>query len=323
MRALLLSDGQVALRDDVEAPMAASGEALVKVRMAGICDTDLQLQRGYMGFRGVPGHEFVGEVVTGPEALAGRRVVGDINAACGACERCCRGLGRHCAARTVLGILGRPGAHAEHLCLPFRNLHLVPDAVPDEAAVFVEPLAAACEVLEQVKVSPADRVVVVGDGKLGLLIAQVLALTGCELRVLGRHREKLAILEARGLRCERVEPDRSSALPSAWADIVVECSGSLTGFEDARRLLRPRGTLVLKTTTADRFELDLASLVVDEITVVGSRCGPFDAALRLLERGAVDVSPLIAARRGLSEGVAAYAEAAARGTLKVLLDAAG
>ncbi len=320
MRALYIAARHVSLRD-LPVPQAPPGEALIRVRLTGICDTDLHLQAGYMDFEGIPGHEFVGEVVQSQrEDLIGRRVVGEINAACGTCALCRRGLGRHCPHRTVLGILGRPGTHAEYITLPEENLHVVPDAISDEEAVFVEPLAAACEILEQVHLEPTARVAVVGDGKLGLLVARVLALTGCELLVLGRHARKLNVLARQGIATKRVSPGDEDQLPGRWADVVVECSGHPSGFETARRLIKPRGTLVLKSTYRESPPIYLAGLVVDEITVVGSRCGPFAPALRLLAHRLVRVEDLIDEQKGLSEGVQAYERAAQRGVLKVLLD---
>ncbi|MFN3575485.1 MAG: zinc-binding dehydrogenase, partial [Tabrizicola sp.] len=238
--------------------------------------------------------------------LIGQRVVGEINAYCGECPTCRAGRPTHCPHRTTLGIWGRDGAFAEYLTLPIRNLHVVPDDIPDEAAVFTEPLAAALEILEGVHIRPTDRVVVLGDGKLGLLVAQVLALLGGDLTVVGRHREKLAILARRG-----IPTALESEAEGLTADVVVECTGKPEGFAAARRILRPRGTLVLKSTYHGRVEADLTGLVVDEITLVGSRCGPFPPALRLLQRGLVDVQPLISAIYPLARGVEAFARAAA------------
>ncbi len=297
-------------------PVPPPGEALIRVRLAGICNTDLELLRGYMAYRGVLGHEFVGEVVQGPDpAWLGRRVVGDINAACYTCDTCRAGRHTHCPNRTTLGIYRRDGALADYLLLPQANLHAVPDSVPDEAAVFVEPLAAACEILEQVHLRPTDRVVVLGDGKLGLLVAAVLRLTGCDLTLVGRHREKLALAAAWGV------PGRLSdePLPAHEADVVVECTGSPDGFALARRLLRPRGTLVLKSTYHGALSVDMSALVVDEITLVGSRCGPFAPAIRLLAAGLVDPRPLIAATYRLADIEAAFAHAGSKGVLKVLV----
>ena len=297
-------------------PALPSGEALVRVRLAGICNTDLELVRGYMGFQGVLGHEFVGEVVQVPDpAWLGKRVVGDINAACYACETCRAGRHTHCPHRTTLGIFRRDGAFADFLRLPLPNLYPVPDVVTDEQAVFIEPLAAACEILEQVTIRPTDRVVVLGDGKLGLLVAAVLRLTGADLRLVGRHPPKLAIAAAWGVAAQNGADD----LPAGWADVVVECTGSSTGFALARKLLRPRGTLVLKSTYHGDLPVDMSALVVDEITLIGSRCGPFAPALRLLESGLVDPTPLISDQYALSDGEAAFARAVAPGVLKVLL----
>jgi len=303
------------LREDYPRPVPPPGEALVRVRLAGICNTDLEIVRGYMGFRGVLGHEFVGTVEEAEDrSLIGQRVVGEINAYCGECPTCQAGRPTHCPHRTTLGIWGRDGAFAEYLTLPVRNLHTVPDAISDEEAVFTEPLAAALEILEQVHLRPTDRVVVLGDGKLGLLVAQVLALMGCDLLAVGRHREKLAILARRG-----IPTVLESEAEGLAADVVVECTGRPEGFAAARRILRPRGTLVLKSTYHGRVEADLTGLVVDEITLVGSRCGPFPPALRMLERGLVDVRSLISAVYPLAQGVEAFARAAEPGVLKVLL----
>ena len=315
MRALVCDHG---LRYDPAYPEPAlpSGEALVRVRLAGICNTDVELVRGYMGFQGVLGHEFVGEVVQAADpAWLGKRVVGDINAACYACETCRAGRHTHCPHRTTLGIFRRDGAFADLLRLPISNLYPVPDIVSDEQAVFVEPLAAACEILEQVTIRPTDRVVVLGDGKLGLLVSAVLRLTGADLRLVGRHPDKLAIAAAWGVAAQEGTGD----LPAGWADVVVECTGSPTGFALARKLLRPRGTLVLKSTYHGDLPVDMSALVVDEITLVGSRCGPFAPALRLLESGLVDPTPLISARYALSDGEAAFVRAVEPGVLKVLL----
>lgn len=316
MKALWLEDEALSVRD-VPVP-AADGEALVRVRLSGICGTDLELARGYYPYAGIIGHEFVGDVVDGPDAAwIGARVVGEINAACGSCEACRSARPTHCEARTVLGITGREGAHAQYTRLPLRNLLRVPDAVPDEAAVFTEPLAAAVEILQQVHVLPTDRVLLVGAGRLGQLVAQVLALTGARLRVVARHAHQKALLAARGI--ETI--GASDVEPRRW-DVVVEATGSPSGFGLARAALRPRGTLVLKSTYRGELTLDMAPFVVDEITIVGSRCGPFAPALRLLERGDVDPLPLIGERFPLSRGVEAMAAAARPGTMKVLLDPA-
>lgn len=313
MRALAF-DGQAARLVERPEPSVGAGQALVRVHLAGICRTDLELVKGYMGFRGVLGHEFVGEVVAGADAWRGRRVVGEINFGCGRCAACLAGLGRHCPTRQVMGILGADGAFADLVCLPAANLHEVPGGVADEDAVFAEPLAAAYEILEQVHVAPGASVVVLGDGKLGLLVAQVLARTGASLLAVGRHEDKLAVLRRRGIAAVHVD---------AWdrrrADVVVEATGTASGFEQAVAATRPRGTLVLKSTVAEGAPLNLAPLVIDEITVVGSRCGPFAPALRALADGAVDVRSLVMAEIPLARGVEGLELAARPGATKVLL----
>jgi threonine dehydrogenase-like Zn-dependent dehydrogenase len=306
----------VRVRDDLPRPEPAPEDALLRVRLGGICRTDVELRRGYAGFTGVPGHEFVGEVVaarTAPEWI-GRRAVGEINVGCGRCRDCASGRRAHCERRTVIGIRGRAGALAEYVAVPIDNLHAVPDDLPDEAAVFTEPAAAALEVQEQVPIAAAQRVVVVGDGKLGQLLARTLALTGCELIVAGRHAGKLERLARRGIATAAAE-----ALPARWADVAVECTGNREGVALARRALRPRGTLVLKSTYAGEAAVDLSAIVVDEITLVGSRCGPFAKALALLAGGRLDVSDLVGGIWPLAQAEQAFAEAERRGTLKALV----
>jgi threonine dehydrogenase-like Zn-dependent dehydrogenase len=315
MKALWLENKQLQLLTNIPIPEPPPGEALVRVLRAGICNTDLELLRGYYPYTGIIGHEFVGVVEQGPEHLLNKRVVGEINAACGHCRFCLRGQPTHCENRTVLGIVNRHGAFAEYLCLPIQNLHPIPENVPTDAATFTEPLAAALEIQQQVILNRDDRLLVVGDGKLGQLVAQTLALTGCELLVIGRHPEKLAHLKARGIPTGLVDAVKDRAF-----DIVVECTGNAEGFAIARRALRPRGTLVLKSTYAGNLSLDASSLVVDEITLIGSRCGPFSPALELLATGKVDVEPLIHAHYPLNKGLSAFEEAQRRGVLKVLLD---
>jgi threonine dehydrogenase-like Zn-dependent dehydrogenase len=311
----LVYDGQLRLSDDYADPIPLPGEARIRTTLAGICRTDLEILHGYAGFQGVLGHEFVGIVDQAEDpALIGQRVVGEINIACGVCDMCRGGRPNHCSARTALGIRGRDGVMAEQFCLPARNLHPVPDNVPDRVAVFTEPLAAACEVLEQVHIQPTHRVVVLGDGKLGLLVAQVLALTGCDLIAVGRHPEKLAILEARGIPTQIGNQGLAGR-----ADLVVECTGRAEGFDVGRRLVRPRGTIVLKSTYHGMVEIDLSRLVVDEVQIVGSRCGPFPAAMRLLAEGLIDVIPLIEAEYSLDKALLAFEHAGQRGARKVLL----
>jgi threonine dehydrogenase-like Zn-dependent dehydrogenase len=315
MQALWLENRTLSLRADLPRPSPPPGEALVRVRLAGVCGTDLELVRGYYPYAGIPGHEFVGEVVDAEETgLIGRRVAGEINAACGRCWDCRAGRATHCEHRSVLGIRGRNGAFAEYLALPETNLHPVPDGVADEAAVFTEPLAAALQIREQVPVRPGDRVLLVGAGRLGQLIAQTLALTGCDLTVAARHPRQRQLLDRRGI--PWIEPD---AIPERRFDLAVEATGSPEGFDLARRALRPRGTLILKSTYRGEPAVNLSALVVDEITLVGSRCGPFGAALRLLERRAVDSAGLIEAEYPLARALEAFEHAARPGALKVLL----
>jgi 2-desacetyl-2-hydroxyethyl bacteriochlorophyllide A dehydrogenase len=315
VKALWLEGGTLSVRD-VPVPRPAEGEALLRVRLSGICGTDLELVRGYYPFTGVIGHEFVGEVVESPDpSWSGARVVGEINAACGECEQCVARRPTHCERRTVLGIAGRDGAHAEYLALPLANLHRVPGGVADEAAVFTEPIAAAVEILTQVPIGPGDRVLLVGAGRLGQLVAQVLAGTGARLRVVARHAHQKALLHARGI--ETIEA--ADVEPRRW-DVVVEATGSPSGLDVAAAALRPRGTLVLKSTYRGVVPIALAPFVVDEITIVGSRCGPFAPALALLESGAVDPRPLIAERYPLAEGLEAMRVAGEPGTMKVLLE---
>ncbi len=309
MKALVF-DGQLKLRLDYPIPKHLPGESLVRVLRTGICNTDLEITKGYMGFRGVLGHEFVGTVEQGE--LAGERVVGEINAYCGECSTCRRGDETHCPNRTTLGIMNRDGALAEFLTLPSRNLHRVPDSVSDAEAAFIEPLAAACQVPERVHVRPTDRVCVIGDGKLGLLVAQVLFLTGCDLLVIGRHPEKLAIVARRGIPITS-KPDEVKGN----FDLVVDCAGQASGFELARHLMRPRGILVLKSTFHGAQEMPLAPIVIDEISIVGSRCGPFSPALRLLEGKLVDVQSLITAEYPITRGLDAFQHARQRGALKI------
>jgi threonine dehydrogenase-like Zn-dependent dehydrogenase len=320
VRALWLEGRALRLREDLPVPSPPSGEALVRVRVAGVCNTDLELVRGYYPFTGVPGHEFVGRVESAPGApeWVGRRVVGGINAACGACDTCRAGLPTHCERRTVLGIVNRNGAFATHLSLPIANLHAVPEGVPDELASFTEPTAAALEIQEQVRIGADERVVVIGAGKLGHLVAQTLATTGCALLVVGRSPHALDLLAARGIRT-----GTAAELPERRADVVVECTGNPEGLDLARRAVRPRGTIVLKSTYHGRASVDMAPFVVDEITLVGSRCGPMAPALALLARGAVDPLPLVEGRYALAEAVAAFAHAARPGALKVLVDCGG
>lgn len=314
MQALWLENNQISLREVPEA--RKPGEALVKIRKAGICSTDLELVKGYYPYTGILGHEFVGEVVEAEEAAwVGRRVVGEINVVCGHCEQCLNGRPSHCENRTVLGIVNRDGVFAHFTNLPTTNLHLVPDSVSDEMAVFTEPLAAALEIQQQIQVRPTDRVLLVGAGRLGQLIAQTLTLTGCDLRVVARHAHQQDLLKRRAIRTISEE----EITPQRW-DIVVEATGSPSGFSLARQAIRPRGTLVLKSTYQGELSVNFSSMVVEEINLVGSRCGPFEPALRLLESRQVDPTVLIAEEFELRDGLKAFEHAAETGVLKVLIE---
>ena len=309
----------VELRTDVPAPQPQRDEALLAVRLAGICRTDLEITRGYMDFAGVMGHEFVGVVQAGPPGWVGRRVVAEINCPCGRCERCQAGMGNHCEHRTVLGIDGRDGVFAERVAAPVGNLHAVPDSIPDEDAVFVEPLAAACRIAQQIDLRSDQHVIVLGDGRMGQLIVRVLAGRVGRMTMVGRHEGKLAVAAAAGV--ETVPAADFAA--TSQADVVIDATGSAAGFDLAMLAVRPQGTIVLKSTFAADSCMNLAPLVIDEVTVVGSRCGPFDEAIALLEAGAVDTGPLISRRFGLSQAPAALEAARSSDALKVLIDVAG
>jgi threonine dehydrogenase-like Zn-dependent dehydrogenase len=313
MQAVWLENNRLSLRD-VPQP-AKKNEALIRILQAGICSTDLELVRGYYPYTGVIGHEFVGEVVKADDQTWLRqRVVGEINAVCGACEQCLNGRPTHCEERSVLGIVNRNGTFAEYTCLPTANLHRVPASVPDEAAVFTEPLAAALEIQEQVHLRPTDRVLLVGAGRLGQLIAQTLVLTGADLRVLARHPHQQKLLTDRSIRLIKEEEIQR------WRwDVVVEATGSPTGFEIARRAVRPRGTLVMKSTYKGETSVNFSSVVVDEVQIIGSRCGPFEPALRLMASRQVDPTVLIAAEFKLEEALKAFEAAARPGMLKTLV----
>ena len=316
MRAVHIESGLVAVKN-VPKPACIPAFATIRLLYGGICNTDLELKRGYYGFRGTPGHEFVGEVVeAGDRSFIGKRVVGEINLACGKCEWCARGLGRHCPKRTVLGIVRHPGrvsriinsAGRKPACCSARNFY--------EQAVFVEPLAAACEILDQVKIPKGAAAAVLGDGKLGLLIAQVLHAHGAEVHQYGRHREKLRISEAVG-----VSTEAAKKLPTAAYDWVVDATGSADGLKQAVSMTRPRGTLIMKSTVHGLAGIDTAPVIVNELTLAGSRCGRFEPALRLLRLGKVRVNDMISEVMPLEDAPQAFERTAQKGVLKVLLRA--
>ncbi len=316
MRALVLTDQGIEYRADYPDPEPGPGEVRIRVLFAGICDTDLQLAAGYMGFRGVPGHEFVGVAEGGP--LQGKTVVSEINCACGRCAYCARGWPNHCPHRSVLGILNHDGAFADYICVPQVNLHALPDEIPAELGVFVEPLAAAFEIGGQIDIQPGIRTLVLGDGKLGYLIAQVLRLQGAEVTVLGRHPHKLARFQALGFPTQPAGTDSGELF-----DVVVDCTGSPTGLAEAVQRVRPRGTVVLKTTTAQSLDWNPAPVVINEITIVGSRCGPFRPAIAALASGQIEVRSLIEQVFPLEQGVQAFTAAARTGAGKILLAMGG
>src|SRR4051795_9319294 len=315
MRALLF-DKTLSFQPRHPDPPASAGDTLLRVRQAGVCATDLEIVKGYMGFRGVLGHEFVAEVVSSADKdLVGQRVVGEINVVCGRCDLCLSGLSSHCRTRSVLGILNRDGAFADMVRLPAANLHVLPKTVDDDQAAFVEPLAAAFQILKQIKLDGRKWVTVLGDGRLGLLVAQVLREAGSPVRVIGKHPDKLNLCEKWSIR-HRLLAD---IVPRHDQDVVVDCTGSAAGFELAMQMVRPRGTIVLKSTFAAGKPLNRAPLVVDEINVVGSRCGPFREAIKALAEKRVDVASLIHRRVRIDQGVEAMAIAGRAGVLKVLL----
>lgn len=314
MKALVF-DKRLKLVLDYPEPKPLGDEALIRVKYAGVCATDIEITKGYMGFRGVPGHEFSGVVeACGIPGLIGKRVTGEINLACGRCDYCRRGLRNHCPERTVLGIFKKDGAFAKYLTLPVDNLHVLPDEVSDEEGVFVEPLAAAFEILSQLEIGRDLNVAVLGDGRLGILTAEVLSLTGCSLTAIGRHEEKLAILKAPGIKTLLEAEGVGREF-----DIVVDCTGRNEGLSTALKIVRPRGTIVLKTTIAERDGVDLNRAVIDEVTIMGSRCGPFKPAIAALKERAIDVRPLVSRVFALEDGVEAVGYASQKGVLKALL----
>lgn len=316
MRAVVFDNNEVSFRADYPDPVPGEGECLVRIVKAGICSTDLQIVRGYMGFRGVLGHEMVGVVEQGPPQWQGKRVAAEINCVCRKCDMCQSGLSNHCRNRTVFGIDGRDGFFADFAAVPVANLHEVPDSISDDDAVLTEPLAAAFQVLTHVRIEKKSRVAVVGPGKLGLLVCQVLQATGCDLLAVGRSEASLAICDKLGI---RAQPATATAR-NADRDVVVECSGHPSGLELAQGLVRPRGTIILKSTYAGSDAPPLWPIVVNEITVIGSRCGPFDQAIQALARGAIRTEHLIATSIPLDRAVDGLRRASDSGAMKVLLD---
>ena len=316
MRGLWLENQQLKFRKDLPLPELEKGDVLIQPRLSGICSTDLELVNGYYPFTGIPGHEFVGDVIKAPGLpdFEGKRVVGEINITCGHCIHCQQDRGSHCVNRTALGISGRNGVFADYFTLPAKNLHIIPDSIADEQAVFTEPLAAALEIQEQVNISPSDRVLVVGAGRLGQLVAQTISLNDCDLTVVARYPKQRKLLEKRGIKVL----DENNIAPGVM-DIVVDTTGSPSGFEAARSAVRSRGTIVMKSTYAGPLEINASSLVVDEITLIGSRCGPFGPALDLIKDRLVDPVSLVEESFHFTDIIAAINKAGESGVLKVLL----
>jgi alcohol dehydrogenase len=311
----LVFDGDLRVDDEYPVPVPGLDEALIRVRLAGICGTDREITRGYKGYSGILGHEFVGEVIACDDAAyVGKRVCADINVTCGMCRYCAGNMETHCERRTVIGILNHQGCFADFITVPIRNLHVVPDAIPDEAAVMVEPLAAALHIGEQVTVTPDLVTVVLGDGPLGAMCALALRSLGCAPLLVGKHAARMRLLAAAGIATRFLD----DALPGG-VDLVVEATGSPTGLETALSLVRPRGTIALKSTLAGAAPYDLSAVAVKEIQIIGSRCGSFPPAITALASGAIDVGPLVSAVLPLCDGVDAMRLAASRDTMKVLL----
>lgn len=318
MKAIVF-DNELKFVEDYPVPKPEKDEALIKVHMAGICNTDIEITKGYMGFKGIIGHEFVGvveKIDSSKQGLLGKKVVGEINCGCGVCKYCLKGLRNHCYKRKVLGILNKDGAFAEYITLPLENLHKVPENISDEEAVFTEPLAAAFEVSRQIKIRPEDKILVMGDGKLGLLISFVMKLFNPDLTLVGKHKNKLRI--AKKQNTKTIFLDDLNIRKSY--DIVIDSTGSANGFDMALGLVKPRGIVVLKSTVAEGMPINLAPVVVDEITVIGSRCGPFKPALEALSKRQINVSPLITKIFKFDKAAEAFDKAKDRDSLKVLID---
>jgi len=312
----LIYDGKIRLDKNHPVPERKPFEALIRVMKAGICKTDLEIVKGYLDFKGILGHEFVGKVEESPDQnLIGKRVVGEINISCGTCIYCLKGIPSHCENRLVLGIKNKNGVFSEYVSLSIENIHIIPDSITEEQAIFVEPLAAALQILEQVHIQPQENIIVLGDGNLGLLCAQVINMTGAQVLMVGKHQTKLEILKQKGIRTCLIDE-----ISRERADVVIECTGSPAGLKEAFQIVHPQGTIVLKSTYAEQPEINLAPIVINEITIIGSRCGPFQPAIRLLENNSIDVLPLISERFPLEKGVSAIQAAKREETLKVILD---
>lgn len=321
MKALVFENNTVSVVEDKPTPSPAPNNAVIQVRKAGICNTDIEIVKGYMGFEGTLGHEFVGTVVECPSdrSWEGKRVCADINAACGKCDTCVRLKDpHHCPHRTVIGIQNHGGAFADYVVAPVANLYPVPETVPDEEAVFTEPVAAAFEILDQMRLTPETKVIVQGDGKLGLLIAQVMRLACKDVLLFGKHPDKMKLIEASGIQPVDIRETDVNRW-TQWADVVVEVTGTAAGLQQAMNLCKPRGTIVLKSTVAAGADLNLAPLVIHEITLLGSRCGPFDKALEAMAKNQLILEPLIQGEYSLNQGVKAMEHAQSKGTLKILL----
>jgi threonine dehydrogenase-like Zn-dependent dehydrogenase len=314
MRALVFNK-ELSYLTDYPVPKPGYDEAFIRITYAGICNTDIEITKGYMEFKGILGHEFVGVVEKcGDKGILGKRVVGEINLGCGKCSYCRNKMQNHCSDRSVLGILNKDGVFAEYITLPVRNLHKVPDSISDEEAVFIEPLAAAYEIIDQVGISSSDKVCVLGDGKLGLLAAQVIATTGSKLTAVGRHREKLSILDDIG-----IKTGLSPEFTERDFDFVIDCTGSPSGIRTALKIVKPRGIIVLKTTISNRIQIDMNQFVINEISLTGSRCGPFQPAIKAIKSRQIDLYPLISCVYPIEEGVKAFRHASSKSALKVIL----
>lgn len=326
MRAIVYKDNNLKYQTDYPTPKPKNNEALIRVTHAGICSTDLEIMKGYMGFQGIPGHEFVGIVEKcSDKKLIGKRVVGEINIGCGVCDFCLKKMQNHCTNRSVLGISNKDGVFAEYITLPIPNLHIIPDSITDKEGVFTEPVAAAFEIIEQVNIRRDDKVCVLGDGRLGLITGQVISLTKCRLTVIGKHKEKLSIIKKKGIETRLLSnppapPFNKGGLEGLREfDYVIDCTGSTSGIEYAMKIVKPRGTIILKTTVAEKSPFNTNQIVIDEITLLGSRCGPFPPAIKTLKENSIDVHSLISKVFPLEDGLEALSLASQKDILKVLL----